>query len=112
VRECAGVRGHQDPVVHPARGASPSAAAALCGLTAAQGEFDLIRYRVTRESLLLPFKVTAYAEDFPADNRIEIHLRLRCDIPAHSSASNVRLAVPLPREYIRCGLASRRACRD
>lgn len=65
-----------------------------------EGEFDLMRYRVTRDSLLMPFRLSAYAEEYPSDYRLELHARLRCELPANSHASNIRVIVPLPKDFV------------
>lgn len=36
----------------------------------------MIRYRVTRDNILMPFKIWAFTEDYPSDSRLELNIKV------------------------------------
>eukprot|EP00698_Gefionella_okellyi_P006877 TRINITY_DN165_c0_g1_i1.p1 TRINITY_DN165_c0_g1~~TRINITY_DN165_c0_g1_i1.p1 ORF type:complete len:453 (-),score=88.58 TRINITY_DN165_c0_g1_i1:32-1390(-) len=65
-----------------------------------EGEFDLMRYRVTKDSVSIPLRLSPYCEEYPSDHRIELNLKLRCELAQTSFAANLRLAIPLPSNIV------------
>ncbi|XP_078213022.1 AP-4 complex subunit mu-1 isoform X4 [Callithrix jacchus] len=66
-----------------------------------QGELTVMRYQLSDDLLSpLPFRLFPSVQWDRGSGRLQVYLKLRCDLPLKSQALNVRLHLPLPRGVI------------
>lgn len=67
------------------------------------GEFTLMNYRMSgNPTQALPFRVSITNEDTTDHGRVDIVVRLDCDIPAKSYGSNLMIRVAVPKATSSC----------
>jgi len=67
------------------------------------GEFTLMNYRISgNPQSALPFRTVLSIEDAHGDSRVDVIIRLDCDIPAKSHGSNIAVRIPLPKDTTSC----------
>ncbi|KJE96759.1 clathrin adaptor complexe medium subunit [Capsaspora owczarzaki ATCC 30864] len=64
------------------------------------GEVVLMNYRLTRE-LPLPFRITPFVEQV-SGTRIDLVLKLRCEVPRNIAANQMVVRIPLPKSTNSC----------
>ncbi|KAF3813931.1 hypothetical protein GH733_017963 [Mirounga leonina] len=71
-----------------------------------QGELTVMRYQLSDDlPSPLPFRLFPSVQWDRGSGRLQVYLKLRCDLPPKSQALNVRLHLPLPRGVVRVELA-------
>uniref|UniRef100_A0A8C9J5F0 AP-4 complex subunit mu-1 n=1 Tax=Panthera tigris altaica TaxID=74533 RepID=A0A8C9J5F0_PANTA len=66
-----------------------------------QGELTVMRYQLSDDlPSPLPFRLFLSVQWDRGSGRLQVYLKLRCDLPPKSQALNVRLHLPLPRGVI------------
>uniref|UniRef100_A0ABI7W874 AP-4 complex subunit mu-1 n=1 Tax=Felis catus TaxID=9685 RepID=A0ABI7W874_FELCA len=66
-----------------------------------QGELTVMRYQLSDDlPSPLPFRLFPSVQWDRGSGRLQVYLKLRCDLPPKSQALNVRLHLPLPRGVI------------
>ncbi|XP_032111136.1 AP-4 complex subunit mu-1 isoform X4 [Sapajus apella] len=66
-----------------------------------QGELTVMRYQLSDDlPSPLPFRLFPSVQWDRGSGRLQVYLKLRCDLPLKSQALNVRLHLPLPRGVI------------
>ena len=60
-----------------------------------EGEFALLNYRLSSNDLAMPLRVMTVVEE-PSACRVELHVKLTCDVAARLAAHNVVLRFPVP----------------
>lgn len=66
-----------------------------------QGELTVMRYQLSDDlSSPLPFRLFPSVQWDRGSGRLQVYLKLRCDLPPKSQALNVRLHLPLPRGVV------------
>ncbi|KAI6048211.1 AP4M1 [Marmota monax] len=66
-----------------------------------QGELTVMRYQLSDDlPSLLPFRLFPSVQWDRGSGRLQVYLKLRCDLPPKSQALNVRLHLPLPRGVV------------
>ncbi|XP_021790882.1 AP-4 complex subunit mu-1 isoform X4 [Papio anubis] len=66
-----------------------------------QGELTVMRYQLSDDlPSLLPFRLFPSVQWDRGSGRLQVYLKLRCDLPSKSQALNVRLHLPLPRGVV------------
>ncbi|XP_004691964.1 PREDICTED: AP-4 complex subunit mu-1 [Condylura cristata] len=66
-----------------------------------QGELTVMRYQLSDDlPSPLPFRLFPSVQWDRGSGRLQIYLKLRCDLPPKSQALNVRLHLPLPRGVV------------
>ncbi|XP_017653449.1 AP-4 complex subunit mu-1 isoform X2 [Nannospalax galili] len=66
-----------------------------------QGELTVMRYQLSDDlSSPLPFRLFPSVQWDRGSGRLQIYLKLRCDLPPKSQALNIRLHLPLPRGVV------------
>ncbi|XP_020027217.1 AP-4 complex subunit mu-1 isoform X3 [Castor canadensis] len=66
-----------------------------------QGELIVMRYQLSDDlSSPLPFRLFPSVQWNRGSGRLQVYLKLRCDLPPKSQALNVRLHLPLPRGVV------------
>uniref|UniRef100_A0A8C5K614 AP-4 complex subunit mu-1 n=1 Tax=Jaculus jaculus TaxID=51337 RepID=A0A8C5K614_JACJA len=66
-----------------------------------QGELTVMRYQLSDDlSSPLPFRLFPTVQWDRGSGRLQIYLKLRCDLPPKSQALNIRLHLPLPRGVV------------
>ena len=69
------------------------------------GETTLLSYRVTNNNnVMMPFRITPYITK-TNDYKLEAAIRIRSDFPNSTSATNVFIRVPVPKNTITCGIS-------
>ncbi|XP_057603676.1 AP-4 complex subunit mu-1 isoform X2 [Hippopotamus amphibius kiboko] len=72
----------------------------LC-LQPPQGELTVMRYQLSDDlPSPLPFRLFPSVQWDRGSGRLQVYLKLRCDLPSKSQALNVRLHLPLPRGVV------------
>ncbi|XP_005549211.1 AP-4 complex subunit mu-1 isoform X5 [Macaca fascicularis] len=66
-----------------------------------QGELTVMRYQLSDDlPSPLPFRLFPSVQWDRGSGRLQVYLKLRCDLPSKSQALNVRLHLPLPRGVV------------
>uniref|UniRef100_A0A8C3WUA6 AP-4 complex subunit mu-1 n=1 Tax=Catagonus wagneri TaxID=51154 RepID=A0A8C3WUA6_9CETA len=66
-----------------------------------QGELTVMRYQLSDDlPSPLPFRLFPSVQWDRGSGRLQVYLKLRCDLPPKSQALNVRLHLPLPRGVV------------
>ncbi|XP_015980222.1 AP-4 complex subunit mu-1 isoform X1 [Rousettus aegyptiacus] len=66
-----------------------------------QGELTVMRYQLSDDlSSPLPFRLFPSVQWDRGSGKLQVYLKLRCDLPPKSQALNVRLHLPLPRGVV------------
>lgn len=66
-----------------------------------QGELTVMRYQLSDDlPSPLPFRLFPSVQWERGSGRLQVYLKLRCDLPAKSQALNVRLHLPVPRGVV------------
>ncbi|ELR58248.1 AP-4 complex subunit mu-1 [Bos mutus] len=66
-----------------------------------QGELTVMRYQLSDDlPSPLPFRLFTSVQWDRGSGRLQVYLKLRCDLPPKSQALNVRLHLPLPRGVV------------
>nr|XP_021527268.1 AP-4 complex subunit mu-1 isoform X1 [Aotus nancymaae] len=66
-----------------------------------QGELTVMRYQLSDDlPSPLPFRLFPSVQWDRGSGRLQVYLKLRCDLPLKSQALNVRLHLPLPRGVV------------
>ncbi|EGW05039.1 AP-4 complex subunit mu-1 [Cricetulus griseus] len=66
-----------------------------------QGELTVMRYQLSDDlPSPLPFRLFPSVQWDRGSGRLQIYLKLRCDLPPKSQALNIRLHLPLPRGVV------------
>ncbi|XP_021110196.1 AP-4 complex subunit mu-1 isoform X3 [Heterocephalus glaber] len=67
-----------------------------------QGELTVMRYQLSDDlPSPLPFRLFPSVQWDRGSGRLQVYLKLRCDLPPKSQAVNIRLHLPLPRGVVR-----------